>query len=342
MRICDSEHAMRTKRPTLRDVAREAEVSYQTVSRVINNNVHVADETRQRVQKAIKALGFKPNRAAQILQTERSHTIEVVIFYSGFNRFLYEMARVTQQLGFHFVISAITEQEFVRTLESAASRFVDGLILVPAVPLAEDYETLIELTDGIPFVQIGAKLGAALPSVIYDQAQGARLATQHLIDLGHTQIAEISGPLYNYDAADRHHSWQSIMQEHGLSTDMSVQGNFNIDGGYHAMKQLLDSGAQFTAAFIANDSMTIGAHTALREYGLRVPDDVSLVGFDDLPESAHFVPALTTVRQDFELLGRLAIEYLVSMIEHPDTPIHQRVLQPKLIVRESTRALTQK
>jgi DNA-binding LacI/PurR family transcriptional regulator len=106
------------------------------------------------------------------------------------------------------------------------------------------------------------------------------------------------------------------------------------------MVDLLDSGAKFTAVFVGNDSMSMGAHTALRESGLRVPDDISMVGFDDIPESAHFVPGLTTIRQDFHLLGKLATEYIVSMIEDPETPVHQRVLTPKLIVRESTRALT--
>jgi DNA-binding LacI/PurR family transcriptional regulator len=327
---------MKSKRPTLRDVARYADVSYQTVSRVINNSEHVSDDTRERVQKAIKSLGFKPNRAAQIMQTERSHTLEVIIFNSGFNRFLYEMARTTQRLGYHFVISAIPSGELVTALESASSRFVDGLILVPEESLLEDYEALVELTDGIPFVQIGARLGEELPSVIYDQMQGARLATEHLVSLGHTRIAAISGPLRNYDAADRHRSWQATMREHGLDTSICAEGNFGIESGYRAMKELLEGGADFSAAFIANDSMTMGAHTALRERGLHVPGDVSLVGFDDLPESAHFVPGLTTVRQDFELLGRMAIEYLVSMIQNPDTPVHQRVLQPKLIVREST------
>jgi DNA-binding LacI/PurR family transcriptional regulator len=115
-----------------------------------------------------------------------------------------------------------------------------------------------------------------------------------------------------------------------------VEGDFSIDGGYHAMNQLLDSGEPFTAVFIGNDSMAMGAHTALRERGLRVPDDISMVSFDDLPESAHFVPGLTTVRQDFYLLGRLAVEYVISMVEKQDTPVHQRVLQPSLIIREST------
>ena len=128
---------MKTKRPTLRDVALEAGVSYQTVSRVINNNSHVSNKTRSRVLKAIDSLGFKPNRAAQILQTERSQTIEVIIFYGGLNMFLYEMARTSLQMGYHFVISAITESEFGKALESASSRFMDGLILVPLRPIDE-------------------------------------------------------------------------------------------------------------------------------------------------------------------------------------------------------------
>ncbi|MCC6804096.1 MAG: LacI family DNA-binding transcriptional regulator [Anaerolineae bacterium] len=330
---------MKPKRPTLRDVAREAGVSYQTVSRVINSDMHVSPVTRARVLNTIEMLGYRPNRAAQILQTERSHTLEVIMLFSGFNRFLYEMARAAHDLGYHFVISTISTDEFPAALQSAASRFIDGLLLIPLEPIIDDYEQLIQLTDGVPFVQIGAKLGAAVPSVIYDQTQGARLATQHLIDLGHRSIAEISGPLANYDAYDRHVGWQKTLEENRLAPGVSIESDFNIEGGYQAMRSLLDQRADFTAVFIGNDSMAMGAHTALRERGLRVPDDISLVSFDDIPEAAHFVPGLTTIRQDFDRMGRLATEFLVSMIESPDTPIHQRVLHPRLIVRESTRSI---
>lgn len=330
---------MKTKRPTVYDVAREANVSYQTVSRVINDKSHVSAETRERVVKAIEALGFRPNRAAQIMQTERSNTIEVVLFYDGFNLFLYEMARVTQQLGYHFSISAITEKEFIRTLESAVSRFVDGIIIVPMTPISQDYQTLKKLIGDIPFIQVGIRLDADFPSVTYDQAQGAYLATQHLIDNGHTKIAEISGPLRNHDAYDRHISWEDTLRRNNLADGTSVEGDFTIEGGYQAMQTLLKINNDFTAVFVGNDSMAIGAHTALRQHGLRVPDDVSMVGFDDIPEAAHFVPGLTTVRQDFNLLGRLAIEYMVSMIDNPDIPVHQRILQPRLIIRESTRTI---
>lgn len=330
---------MKTKRPTLRDVAREAGVSYQTVSRVINDNSHVSPDTRDRVLKVIDTLGFRPNRAAQILQTERSHTLEVVMPYFGFNRVLYDMARASNQLGYHFVISAVSTEEFPSILESSASRLIDGLILIPLIPINDNYDELIRLTDGLPFVQIGAKLGAHLPSVIYDQAKGARLATQHLIDLGHRKIAEISGPLLNYDGYDRHQGWLATLEDNGIEPEISVEGDFTIDGGYQVMRELLDVSMDFTAVVIGNDSMALGAQSALRERGLRVPDDVSVVGFDDLPESAHFIPGLTTIRQDFAVLGRLAVEYIISMIENPDTPVHQRVLLPKLIIRESTRAI---
>lgn len=325
------------RRPTLRDVAREADVSYQTVSRVINNNVNVSPSTRHRVLKAIEALDFHPNRAAQMLQTEKSHTIEVVMPYFGFNRVLYDMARITHERGYHFIISAIDNAEFASTLESANSRFIDGLILIPLIPIVDDYEALLALTHGIPFVQIGARLGVNLPSVIYDHAKGARLATQHLIDLGHRQIAEISGPLLNYDAYDRHEGWLATLSDNEIEPGPHVEGDFTIEGGYLAMARLLDEGAAFTAVFVGNDSMALGVQTALHQRGLRVPDDISVVGFDDVPESAHLVPKLTTIRQDFQLLGQLAVEYIIDLIEKPDTPIYQRVLPPKLIVRESTR-----
>jgi len=330
---------MKTKRPTVRDVAREAGVSYQTVSRVINNNINVSDLTRDRVNSAIEMLGFRPNRAAQIMQTERSYTLEVVMPFNGFTRMLYDMARVANQLGYHFVISAIVPDQFAEALESGTSRFTDGFLLVP-FPHLDDHDTLIRLANGIPFVQIGSRLGAKLPSVSSDQPQGARLAIQHLIGLGHQDIAEISGPLFNYDAQDRHETWLATLKEHGLTPGSSIEGDFTLNGGYDAMNRLLDIGKKFTAVFVGNDTMAFGAHTALRKRGLRVPEDVSIVGFDNIPESAHFLPGLTTVHQDSELMGRLAVEYLVSLIEKPDTPIYQQVLIPRLVVRGTTRPIS--
>ena len=330
------------RRATLRDVAKESGVSYQTVSRVINNRANVSAATREKVLKAIEKLDYRPNRAAQLMQTERSHTIEVIMPYYGFNRVQSDMARVAHQSGYHFSISAIDNDEFADALASASDRFIDGLILTPLSPLIDNYEQLKELTQGIPFVQVGARLGTNLPSVIYDHAQGARLAAQHLIDLGHREIAEISGPFLNYDAHDRHEGWLATLAENDIDPSLSIEGDFTIEGGYRAMRQLLDLNRRFSAVFVANDTMALGSQTALREQGLRIPEDISIVGFDDLPESAHFVPSLTTVRQDFALLGRLAIEYVVSLIENPDTPTYQRVLPPQLMIRNSTKPYREK
>jgi len=329
---------MKPKRPTVHDVAREAGVSYQTVSRVINNNEHVAVDARDRVLRVIDSLGFRPNRAAQIMQTQTSRTIEVVMPYYGFTRVLYDMARVSNQLGYHFVIAAIDPENFAETLQSGASRFIDGFVLVPFPPI-DDYASIMKLTDGTPFVQFGARIGSDIPSVSYDQAKGARLATQHLIDLGHRDIAEISGPLNNYHGHDRHVSWLATMHENGLVPGMSVEGDFNLESGFQCMNQLLDSNTPFTAVVIGNDSMSFGAVTALRMRGLRVPEDISIVGFDDIPESAHFYNGLTTIHQDFALMGRYVIEYIVKIINDPDTPVYQQILVPKLVVRGTTRPL---
>ena len=292
--------------------------------------------TRNRVIEAIDKLEFRVNRAAQIMQTKRSHMVDAILFNAGFNLFLHEMARLVQQDGYQFFISAVTENEFQHTLDSAASRFVDGLILTPNTVVPEDYDVLVNMCNGIPFVLVGAKLGAPVPSVLYDQQRGAQLAVQHLIDLGHTKIAEVTGVMTSNDGADRHEGWLATLRQNGLTPGPVVEGDFGIQGGYQAMNTLLDRSEEFTAVFVGNDSMTFGAHTALREHGLSVPDDVSIVGFDDLPEAAHFVPGLTTIRQDFKLLGHMAIEYLLSMIDNPNTAIHQRILQPELIVRGST------
>lgn len=332
---------MISKRATIYDVAREAGVSYQTVSRVINNQGSVSLKTKLIVEKAVEKLDFRINRAAQIMQTGRSNTIEVILFYTGFNLYLYEMARVTQRAGYHFVLSAVMDEEFEETLASASSRFIDGLVFLPDKPLTQSYDQLNKLCNGIPFIQVGAKIGANpnLPCVLYDQKHGARLATEHLIHLGHRAIAEISGPLANQDGSDRHEAWLQTMHGHGLNFHLSTEGDYSIESGYRNMKDLLSRGEDITAVFVGNDSMAFGAHTALRERGLAVPQDISIVSFDDIPEAAHFVPSLTTVRQDFQLLGRLAVEHLINRIENPEKPIQQLILEPELIIRESTRAI---
>ena len=188
----------------------------------------------------------------------------------------------------------------------------------------------------IPFIQIDTKPQPGIASVAIEQVYGSKLAVEHLIELGHRQIAEISGPMNWYDAIMRHQSWVDTIEQHGLFSEMSVEGNWSSQSGYEAVRSLLRRGAKFTGLVVANDQMALGAIAALDEHGLRIPEDVSVVGFDDIPESAYFLPALTTVHQNFEALGEQSVDYLVALIKNPETPIHQRVLYPELIIRKST------
>jgi LacI family transcriptional regulator len=194
---------------------------------------------------------------------------------------------------------------------------------------------MVALCANIPFVQIDTELGAKVPSVVIDQRFGSRLVTQYLIDLGHRALCEISGPLNWYGAQARHESWIKTLHQAGLAPGPSVEGDWTAAGGFRAANSLLDQGASFTGLVVANDQMALGAIRALRGRGLRVPEDVSVVGFDDIPEAAYFEPPLTTVCQNFAALGEQSVEYLVALIDNPHTPVHQRVLHPQLVERQS-------
>ncbi|GAB4514814.1 MAG: LacI family DNA-binding transcriptional regulator [Anaerolineae bacterium] len=329
------------KKVTLNDVAEHSGVSYQTVSRVINNHPSVAEDTRKRVLKSIEELNYRPNRAARSLVTNRSDTIALISFGTTFYGPGQMVANITQHAnksGYRVSPSSVQrlEREEVKAaIDDLHEHLIDGVIMV--APIVSDFMPEIrELVGNIPFIQIDTKPQPDIASVVIEQYHGSRLAVEHLIGLGHCHIAEISGPMNWYDAIMRHQSWVETMAQHGLPHDMSIEGNWTAQGGYEAVQTLLLDGAEFTGLVVANDQMALGAIAALNERNFRIPDDVSVVGFDDIPESAYFLPALTTVHQDFEALGEQSVEYLVSLIENPDTPIHQRVLYPDLVIRNST------
>jgi DNA-binding LacI/PurR family transcriptional regulator len=175
-----------------------------------------------------------------------------------------------------------------------------------------------------------------VPSVMFDQRFGSHLATEHLIKLGHRRMSEISGPLNWFDAMARHQQWESSLRDARLTPSNSVEGDWTAIGGYNALHRLLEAGSDFTALVVGNDQMALGAMRALREHNLHVPGDVSVVGFDDIPEAAYFEPPLTTVRQDFSQLGEIGVRYLISRIRQPDEPPKQHIIFPQLIVRDST------
>jgi DNA-binding LacI/PurR family transcriptional regulator len=187
-------------------------------------------------------------------------------------------------------------------------------------------------------IQIRNKRGSTTPSVMIDQYFGSQLAVQHLLELGHRQIAEITGPLNYHEALTRHSAVVDTLQGCDLKLVDSVEATeWMPHEGYLAARTLLDRGTHFTGLIISNDYLALGAMIALREHGLHIPEDVSIVGFDDTPESAYYMPPLTTIRQDYDALGYQSIHYLVELIHNQDTPAHQRVLMPQLVVRQSTR-----
>lgn len=332
------------KTATLHDVAKSSGVSYQTVSRVINNHSNVAEETRERVLKSIQELNYRPNRAARSLVTNRSDTIAIISFgttYWGPGQMLQHIIEHARKNGFRVLPSTLQQlrsEDVKAAIDELHELLIDGIIII--APIVADFASDIgDLTGDIPYIQIDTKPRPGIASVVIDQGHGSKLAVEHLIGLGHRQIAEISGPMNWYDAIMRHQSWAGTMAQHGLSNEMSVEGNWSARSGYEGARSLLEAGAAFTGLVAANDQMALGAIAALAEGGIRVPDDVSVVGFDDIPESSYFLPSLTTLHQDFEALGEQSVEYLVSLIKNPHTPIHQRVLHPTLIVRNSTVAV---
>lgn len=332
------------RRVTLHDVADHCGVSYQTVSRVVNDSPHVSKETRRRVLRAIKELNYQPNHVARSLVTRRSNLIEVIMFGSGHygpSQMVAHVERAARQQGYNLILTNISEMsldEIRAAIHSLSGRLVDGLIMITPV-VGVQYEELVELCGGIPFVMIDTPLGSTTPSIVINQRYGSQLATQHLIDLGHTRICEISGPLRWHGAMARHVSWLQTLEAAGIEPGQSVEGDWTAWGGYTATCHLLEGQSEFTALVVGNDQMALGAMRALREAGLKVPADISVVGFDDIPEAVCFEPSLTTIRQDFDMLGSQSVEYLLDLMKRSDTPLQQRVLYPSLVERQSTRSI---
>ncbi len=331
-------------RVTLSDVARLVGVSSQTVSRVVNNHPYVSEATRQRVQEAIRELDYRPNRAARSLATRRTCMLGIISFgihHYGPAQMMNNIEQTAKTKGYGVSFSTVdtlTPDELHRAMAALGERSVDGIVFITPVT-GICHNDLTDLCSGIPFVQIDTELSAQVPSVVIDQHYGSHLATQHLIDLGHKAICEISGPLNWYGAQARHQSWLETLHAAGLSPGVSVEGDWTAQSGYEAARKLLQERYAFTALVVGNDQMALGAIRALREQNLHVPDDISVVGFDDVPEAAYYEPPLTTVRQDFAALGKQSVDYLTTLISNPDTPLHQRVLYPQFIERQSTRQL---
>ncbi len=317
-----------------------AGVSYQTVSRVINNHPYVSDEARQKVQNVIDMLGYRPSKAATKLRSKLSKTIAIILYGSWFHgpvqvALNVEMGAKTN--GFDVIMANVTEteQQVTQALQHVKDWSVDGVVMIiPAYGLSD--EEIRAICKDIPVVCIESQPSPRISSVSLDDRYGTKQVVDHLIGLGHTRFCEISGPLNWYSGQLRHEACIETLHAHGIEQPIHIEGNWSTPGGYQATRRLLEQGHRFSAVIAANDSMALGAYRALHQAGLSVPDDVSVVGFDDILEAAYFTPPLTTVSHDFIQLGTLGFEYLMQLMDDPDTAIEQKVIQPKLIVRDST------
>ncbi|HET8839917.1 MAG TPA: LacI family DNA-binding transcriptional regulator [Ktedonobacteraceae bacterium] len=347
---------------TLKDIAKEAQVSIGTVSRVFNNHTNVTEEMRQKVLRAATLLGYFGTGG----QEQRSH----------------DSGRLVKEIGFLFCTFIFNKNgimtnpfwsHILHGVESEASKFnikvtyrsigniqhnpdallttiyelkLGGILLVGP---AEAETVRIVQSTGLPLLLVDNYVPQA-HSVLGSNFEGARAAVEHLISMGHRQIAFIGGPVFDgerpinkvYTIERRAEGYRMALVNAGLpvSYDLCESGNLSTDQGYEACKRLLQRGKPFTALFCANDEMAVGAMKALREVSLRVPEDVSLVGFDDIDLVQHIAPALTTVKVDKEALGSLAVKRLLSLMSNPEPVYVSNVLEVELVIRDSVKRLT--
>ncbi|WP_197984003.1 LacI family DNA-binding transcriptional regulator [Aeromicrobium sp. CFBP 8757] len=324
--------------PVMADVARLAGVSHQTVSRVVNGLPNVQPATRAKVEAAIAELGYRPNTAARALVTRRSSTIGIISTETGLygptsiQRTIEEAAREAGYFAGSVSLKEITSTGLTGAIDHLMRQSVDGIVMIAAQHEALD--VIGRHDPGVPLVVVEGDLSRGPSAVGVDQHRGALEATRHLIALGHTRIAHISGPVNWTEAEARRQGWQDALTGAGLEPGPLLVGDWTAERGYLLGARIARS-RDVTAVFSANDQMAIGLLRALHEAGVRVPDDVSVVGFDDSPESGYLIPPLTTVRQNFAEVGRRAIAVLHAAISGEDEDL-ERLIEPELVVRTST------
>ncbi|HWJ08180.1 MAG TPA: LacI family DNA-binding transcriptional regulator [Nocardioides sp.] len=322
------------------DVARLAGVSHQTVSRVVNGQTNLRPETRERVLRAIDQLGYRPNTAARSLVTRRSGTIGVIGSRSGFwgpstvHRAIQAAGRDAGYFVSSVNVQMLTRDEFVDAMDHLRDQHVEGIVLIAANDDAVD-AARAHAGRGVPVVVVEGDQAKAEWTVGVDQVTGAEAGTRHLLELGHERVLHLSGPSSWAEARARLAGYRNAMYDAGLPPLLHIEGDWSARSGFEAGRQVA-ARDDVTAVFCANDQMALGLLRSLCEAGRSVPGDISVVGFDDIPEAAYLIPPLTTVRQDFDAVGRRAIQILSSAISAESGP--ERLIEPELVVRASTGA----
>jgi len=344
------------RKVTIKDIAMMAEVSHQTVSRVINDRPDVADDTRERVWRIIEELNYQPNAIARSLIQQRSLALGVVtagLRFLGPSQTLNGITSQAEEMGYSILLKELPgfrptdTQPLLNTLHA---RQVEGIIW--AVPEIGDNRDWIqwqtpELSVPIIFLTMQEQPGVSIVRI--DNYQGGRMATQHLLAQGYRHIGHLTGPLDWWESRQRLAGWRDALHEAGMPVSDShmATGNWSAASGAQEILKLLESYSEMDAVFVGNDQMAQGVMYAACQQGIRIPDDLAIVGFDGIPETAYYWPPLTTVAQDMRTLGSTAVSELARMVDavredHATIEPQQLTLQPELIVRASTNPASKK
>jgi LacI family transcriptional regulator len=336
---------------TIRDVAHHAKVSSGTVSNALTGKRPVAELTRNRILTSIEELGYTPDLFAQGLVNKRSHVVSIVItelrelgFY-GYSSALTGIQRRANELGYSIMLNFVegsTDKEIIASLDQIRARRSDGIIwTIHEIDGNRSWVKNIQSGNYPPIIFLHMHPDSSLNVISIDNITGASMAVNHLIAQGAKKIGIITGPLAWWESQDRLEGWRSTLQAAGIASDASliVEGNWLAESGQKGMGVLLQRHPDLDAVFACNDSMALGALYTARSLGLSVPDDLLLVGYDDIPESASYWPPLTSVHQDLQQSGQNAVEALHQIIEadgEEKLSPTQQILQPRLIVRGSS------
>ena len=335
--------------PVMADVARLAGVSHQTVSRVLNDHPNVRAHTRDRVLAAIRELAYRPNAAARTLVTRRTHTLGVIsvdTMLYGPTSMLYGFERAAHNAYFVSIASlpALDRRSMLDAVDRFVGQGIEGIIVIATHD--SGVAALAHVPPGVPIVALGCGTHANISSVAVDNEEGAAAATSYLLGLGHRTVHHIAGPAANLDAQERVAGWRRALRAAGAPEPAVLAGDWSAASGYELARQLADQKdrkdpkgvnrqEKVTAILCGNDTMALGVLRALAERGLRVPDDVSVVGFDDIPEAGYYTTPLTTVRQDFGEVGRQALNVLVERMQEASAAGPRVLVSPELVTRQS-------
>ena len=338
------------RRPTIKQVAKAAGVSTQTVSRVINDRPDVAPDTRERILTMIDELGYQPSALARSLIQQRSYTLGVVtagLKHIGPSRTLNGITSAAEEAGYSLLLKELPRfdaDDVIPIFQALLARHVDGIIwAVPEVGENRNWVSKQSLDFNIPIVYLAMEPKENISTVGIDNYLGGRIAMSHLLEQGYRRIGHITGPLDWWEARQRMLAWKDALREKGLEAQEEhwIEGNWSSTSGAQAVERLFEQYPEMDSIFVGNDQMALGVIQVACQRKLKIPEDLGIMGFDNIPESAFFCPPLTTIQQDQYAVGKVAVEETIKMIKsgwHGLEPVESKsiMLTPTLLVRQSS------